>query len=924
MRYGKTHTTVWAFAWAGFLIALLAAPALGLYEINVVPNPRFAGTGGTQVGSATGDVPDAWRGFGVNGGAIETSIVALPADALYAGSPATNAVRIEVTAFGQDQGFDHNDTRMVLIPGQSYHAEFYVKTGNADDSDQSVNFGFPLFGETGYLARSPGDQSGITATDTWTKVTAPTFTDAEAIAGFLAFRLGNDGGENAVLIAAPEVVGPPDRLMPPDAAALAQRDTWTTGDKLVGASYFYWYRWPDRGFFNDAAMTDDALTHHFVDPESVSMLSKDWHKKEASDAIDAGLDMLWPVYWGYPAVFETSTYVAGLYPLQDALDELETEGRTPPKLGMFYDTTTLRNKTRWVEPLDGLADLTAFEGKDLFYRTIRSFFCAVHPRHWACIDGRPVVVLYKSGFVSDYDQTTIDYLNASFASDFGGLTPYVIRDASWDFATDSEYLWGATVNGPTLYDTAGVGPGYDDTAVPDRCTPIRLREDGNYYRWGWHQVLQAGVDLVHVETWNEMFEGTEICESLEFGRQYINLTAFYISHFKAGTIPDETIELEYPDPMPPQPDMQEGTEYADVFEVSITAENDDLTEAGLTLTTGIGDGPVSIVEYNGDTYMRTDPSPFHYAYFKIADPFYYDQHRRAVVTIEYLDEGTGWVQLQYDSYDPAGVFDGSYTNADSFPLTDTGSVLTYTDTLDDTRFRNRQHLCSDFRYLVSNGPLHIKSVSVDVLPLPAPVMNVINTTPAPAATVTATLRDVELVLGYAVDASTVHDETCTLLAAGSNGTFDDVDDTPIPATIIAAGNTITLDLAGATLPAGDYRLTLAGRGIDPVLDINGQVLDGKFDGTLPSGDGTGGDDFVATFTLAYANADFEPDGDVDADDLSRFIGCATGPAIPYDPMNLPPGCQLSPDADGLLPADFDADGDVDMMDFSVLQRSFGR
>jgi hypothetical protein len=36
---------------------------------------------------------------------------------------------------------------------------------------------------------------------------------------------------------------------------------------------------------------------------------------------------------------------------------------------------------------------------------------------------------------------------------------------------------------------------------------------------------------VHLETWNEYFEGTDIADSKEYGRQYIELTRFYADQF---------------------------------------------------------------------------------------------------------------------------------------------------------------------------------------------------------------------------------------------------------------------------------------------------------------------------------------------------------------------------------------------------------
>jgi len=72
-------------------------------------------------------------------------------------------------------------------------------------------------------------------------------------------------------------------------------------------------------------------------------------------------------------------------------------------------------------------------------------------------------------------------------------------------------------------------------------------------------------------------------------------------------------------------------------------------------------------------------------------------------------------------------------------------------------------------------------------------------------------------------------------------------------------------------------------------------------------------------------ADFDCDLDVDVDDLMVFEACATGPAIPYNPAELPelePGCTLVPDVNGHIAADFDEDNDVDQSDFGSFQRCY--
>jgi hypothetical protein len=55
--------------------------------------------------------------------------------------------------------------------------------------------------------------------------------------------------------------------------------------------------------------------------------------------------------------------------------------------------------------------------------------------------------------------------------------------------------------------------------------------------------------------------------------------------------------------------------------------------------------------------------------------------------------------------------------------------------------------------------------------------------------------------------------------------------------------------------------------------------------------------------------DFDGDGDVDAEDLARFVECVSGPGIPYSE----PECGA---------ADYDLDGDIDLFDFDAFQPSY--
>lgn len=70
--------------------------------------------------------------------------------------------------------------------------------------------------------------------------------------------------------------------------------------------------------------------------------------------------------------------------------------------------------------------------------------------------------------------------------------------------------------------------------------------------------------------------------------------------------------------------------------------------------------------------------------------------------------------------------------------------------------------------------------------------------------------------------------------------------------------------------------------------------------------------------------DFNRDGDVDAgpsSDFSVFFTCETRAEVLYT-GNIPPGCTLTPNGQGVIAADFDGDYDVDQDDFAVFQRCY--
>ncbi|PYK98905.1 MAG: hypothetical protein DME19_10785, partial [Verrucomicrobia bacterium] len=206
--------------------------------------------------------------------------------------------------------------------------------------------------------------------------------------------------------------------------------SFSTNTPLVATYYFYWY-----DIYTNAHIVDgdgtDALTDHPPTLTDFSYKSKQWHLTQLTDMMDAGIDIVLPVYWGAPSERNPANSqhywsYAGLGPLINARDELLQAGKQAPRIGLFYDTSTLQYNS-WGEHVD----LTTDRGREWFYESIRDFFSLIPPRHWAMINGQPVVFLYNASFAVAHDQSCIDFVKQAFARDFGERAPYIVREISW-------------------------------------------------------------------------------------------------------------------------------------------------------------------------------------------------------------------------------------------------------------------------------------------------------------------------------------------------------------------------------------------------------------------------------------------------------------------------------------------------------------
>lgn len=167
---------------------------------------------------------------------------------------------------------------------------------------------------------------------------------------------------------------------------------------------------------------------------------------------------------------------------------------------------------------------------------------------------------------------------------------------------------------------------------------------------------------------------------------------------------------------------------------------------------------------------------------------------------------------------------------------------------------------------------------------------VVSMSPAPNSTGTDFPAEIAVGFDRDIDASTVNDLTFTLQRAGGDGAFGDAADVDVAATSVGLSavnpRLAIMDLSGVAAVDDVYRVTLRGAGPNLILGIDGLALDGEYTGALPSGDGTEGGDFVATFEVQGLQPSLDSiQANVFATSCA-LAGCHTGPAGPVLPRGL--------------------------------------
>ena len=492
---------------------------------------------------------------------------------------------------------------------------------------------------------------------------------------------------------------PPGAFFPLRATDHEGASSFERGRPVVGTTYFYWYDIASKSHIIDHDGTD-ALTTHPADMEGISYRRAAWHRAQLEDMIDAGIDFLMPVYWGVPGAYDGWSFV-GLPPLVEAHDQLLREQAQPPAIGMFYDTSILRYNSFNRGGGSYHVDLSTDFGRQWFYTAIRDFFSLIPPAKWARVDGRPIIFLYASAFAKGQDpERQFAYVRERFKADFG-IDPFIVKSSGWKGPADAVYSWGGAVNGPILFrDVVALGPGYDHSAVPGRQPLIVERQDGRTYIERWTRLLQLDPKrrpwMVHVETWNEWHEGTDVAHSREYGRSYIVLTKLFADMWHAKT------HLRWP------------SGYANAGSVSWEPNRAE----GLALRSSGGDGVWALRTIGGTEAVVSTANPHsstgRYLYFNADDAFAFGLVAQpAVVCITYRDAGCASFGVEYDSTVDEGPLDGAFRPAGGVAIAGSEPWKTIEIRLADCRFMSRCN-GADFRLAIVGGDLELAVSRVEV------------------------------------------------------------------------------------------------------------------------------------------------------------------------------------------------------------------
>jgi hypothetical protein len=250
--------------------------------------------------------------------------------------------------------------------------------------------------------------------------------------------------------------------------------------------------------------------------------------RELLDARYAGLQFVLPNVYGYdidPSTGEVARIEAAL----QAVDALGGGMR----VGLFNDTWAWGKPAggALMNPAPSLAN-TEDAAQRIYAVQWKPFFQGIARAHWYTVNGAPLVYFYNAGTLTPGSGATavVARMKQLFAADFG-VAPFVDVDHGYGAVSsaDAQFTWDTFTSDPSTHlnvaTSATGGLTLANAMVKwdslDRDSPGAVADASTRMVKGpsiLQSVLQsaAGANVLVLETWNDLFEGTGITRNYDY------------------------------------------------------------------------------------------------------------------------------------------------------------------------------------------------------------------------------------------------------------------------------------------------------------------------------------------------------------------------------------------------------------------------
>lgn len=324
----------------------------------------------------------------------------------------------------------------------------------------------------------------------------------------------------------------------------------------LGAVFFYWYDCPSSTYQCDTSKIPYMPSNY----QNYSADNVSWFKSEFAEMSRAGVDIIIAASWGnnHPSIANLRDSQA--LPL---MVQALKENNSSQKVALLDDTNSVvaewnvdqggvySNPTE--NPTIPKMPLSNDRNWSYFYdRKMKPFYQSVPKEYWATHNGlsieqggQPLVLIYdgaRSFSNLEYSDEMWFAIKNAFKQDFG-VTPFIVLDYSWfDYNTeaaalekivDGKFIWsGGNDSLPKKYTlknftSASVDAGfvcpswsiYAGCSSKDRHVNPLTGKKGNGERLKGLFAQAQGSNLILLETWNELNEGSGVGLSRDYKDQ---------------------------------------------------------------------------------------------------------------------------------------------------------------------------------------------------------------------------------------------------------------------------------------------------------------------------------------------------------------------------------------------------------------------